>query len=508
VPVTSGVERELKLSAPARFRLPAFDDLGAGLTLSDEEVRREASVYYDTRDLRLTRWDCCLRHRSSDGWTAKLAGTGVGSALERRELRFDGVTRRPPAEAVDLLRAVTRGAPLAPVARIRTLRRVVAVADANGRTLAEVTNDHVAVLEGGRVGRRFREVEVEFAGHCPPQIVEALVARLMRAGTGPVHRVAKHVRALGLESGVVPEVSVPEVGPEDPAGLVVRRALALSVLQLVRHDAGVRLDEDPEDVHRLRVATRRLRSHLGSFRPLLDADWARGLQEELRWLADPSSPVRDADVLGERLRRAAREIPEAEARAVKDLLERLAQERQRSLEQLLQVMRTPRYEQLVERLIEAARAPRLREPSEGAARETLAPLLQRRWKRLARRVRRLGQPPSAAELHAVRIAAKHARYACEAATPVYGDPARSLARALRRVQQALGEHQDASVAEAWLRGAGAGVGGRAAFAAGMLASGEERASRSARARWRRAWRRAAEPRRRDWLRAALSTRRG
>ena len=66
---------------------------------------------------------------------------------------------------------------------------------------------------------------------------------------------------------------------------------------IVEHDAGTRLGRDPEELHKMRVATRRLRAFLRTGRPLLDADWAEALRLELRWLGGVLGPVRDLDVL-------------------------------------------------------------------------------------------------------------------------------------------------------------------------------------------------------------------
>ena len=90
------IEREFKLSAPERFRLPDLTGLGDGLVTTSERLRRTLAVYYDTDDRRLTRWGCGLRHRSSDGWTVKLASDGEGPAVVRREFRFAGPRGRPP----------------------------------------------------------------------------------------------------------------------------------------------------------------------------------------------------------------------------------------------------------------------------------------------------------------------------------------------------------------------------------------------------------------------------
>ena len=78
---------------------------------------------------------------------------------------------------------------------------------------------------------------------------------------------------------------MPDLGADASAGNVVRRAIALSAIRLIRHDPVVRLDTDPEGVHQARVATRRLRSDLRTFRPLVDAAWSSALRDELGWLA-------------------------------------------------------------------------------------------------------------------------------------------------------------------------------------------------------------------------------
>jgi CHAD domain-containing protein len=499
---TSSLERELKLSAPERFRLPDLSEIGTDLVVSDEDVQRFASVYYDTGDLRLTRWDCGLRFRSSDGWTLKLPAEGTGVTSVRREYRFGGAPGEPPPAALDLLLGVTRGLPLQPVARLRTIRRGVSLRDAAGRLLAVVTNDHVGVLEGGRVVRRFREVEVEFTGHCPAELVEELVERLRRAGTGPAHGVAKHVRALGLEAGVVREVSIPETWPEDPALQAVRLAIARSVSALVRHDAGVRTDEDVEDVHQMRVATRRLRSHLRTLAPLLEADWAEGLLTDLRWLAGELGRVRDADVLAQRLRASASQLAAPDRQIAKDLLDRLVESRRDDRRRLLESLRSQRYLALVDRLVEAARSPRVLPVARGPARAVLLPLVRRRWKRLLKQASGCDAQASAEELHAVRIRAKHARYAAELAEPVFGKPARRLARALRGLQQTLGDYRDAVVAADWLRRASGEVPRETAYVAGVLAAREERLRAEALERWPRAWERAGDRRLREWLRAA------
>jgi len=82
------IEREIKLVAAPDFRLPALDGLVDGASVSDVETLRLSTVYYDTPDLRLTRWGCGLRLREGEGWTVKLPAPPEGDVLARHELTF------------------------------------------------------------------------------------------------------------------------------------------------------------------------------------------------------------------------------------------------------------------------------------------------------------------------------------------------------------------------------------------------------------------------------------
>jgi CHAD domain-containing protein len=101
------------------------------------------------------------------------------------------------------------------------------------------------------------------------------------------------------------------------------------------------------------------------------------------------------------------------------------------------------------------------------------------------------------ELHHTRILAKRARYAAEAAAPVVGQEAQRFAKAAAGLQTVLGEHQDAVVAQGWLR-ANAG-GGRRALAAGQLLARESARAAAARADWPRAWKLLNRKKLRAWL---------
>src|SRR6195256_3088534 len=320
------LEREVKLGAGPAFHLPELDGVIDGLGASPPETVRLDTVYYDTPDLRLARWGVSLRHRAGEGWTLKLApppsiGARPVAMLERDELTFQGGAKKPPQAAVDVVRAYVRKSDLVPVARLSTTRRRIRLVDAKGAKVAEVVDDEVSVRDGRRVAARFREIELEvFGSDGTDGLVAPLMAKLRAAGAGLPDPTPKHIRALGPRAMEPPEVAPQAVQPDAPAKDVIKHVLAESIASLLRQDPLVRTSGDPEAVHQARVATRKLRSHLRTFRPLLDPEWTDPLRSELGWLGLSLGEVRDQEVLLERLRERAKSLPANDLRPALSLL--------------------------------------------------------------------------------------------------------------------------------------------------------------------------------------------
>ena len=172
---------------------------------------------------------------------------------------------------------------------------------------------------GGR-GRRRRGVGAGRPSHrrTVPRDRGRAHGRCGRPGDGSDRRSADRRRgshrrtvaedALGERAHAPPDVVAAEVGPSSTVEEVVRSTIATSTRRLMRHDAVVRLGVDP-GVHQARVATRRIRSDLRTFRSLLEPRWRDELRGELGWLGRELGGVRDCDVLGERLREDALLLP-------------------------------------------------------------------------------------------------------------------------------------------------------------------------------------------------------
>jgi CHAD domain-containing protein len=269
---------------------------------------------------------------------------------------------------------------------------------------------------------------------------------------------------------------------------VIRCAVASSTIRLVSSDPIVRVGEDPEGVHKARVAVRRLRSDLRTFRPLVDRDWAQSLRGELRWLGRLLAPVRDAEVLGARLQERIEGMIGLELASAKVLLDGPETDRLDARRRLLEGMDSRRYQELVLRLVRAALEPVARRGRVDRPAVGIGSLMESPWAKLSKSAASLGSASSDAALHATRIDTKRVRYGAEALTPVFGKRASRFASGAEALQDVLGEHQDAVVAMAWLADRGMEADDRAvAFTAGRLAELEAASRDRARAAWPKVW---------------------
>jgi CHAD domain-containing protein len=484
------MEREVKLSAGADFKVPVLDGVIDGVTAVAAPVRHLDATYYDTADLRLARWGITVRFRKGDGdgWTVKLPDGDDGPALVRREVVFDAPNGAVPHDVIELLRAYVRSSQLEAVVRISTERKPIRLQDGDGAALAELVDDAVSVYQDDNVIQRFRELEVELEAD-RPRVIAAVVDALEQAGADRSNPLPKALRALGPRAVEAPELVPIDVNKKSTAGDVFHAALVDGVTRYLRHEPGVRLGDDSEDVHQARVAIRRLRTDLRTFSTLADGEWLEPLRDELGWLGRALGSVRNADVLLDRLRAQAASLPERDATAVAALVRRLFVERDTARTELVDVLNSDRYVRLLDNLVATAQSPSLSAKAGKRASKVVPDLAVRPWKKLAKAAKRLGKNPADAELHQVRIKAKRARYASEAIAPVAGKRAAKLADAVADLQTVLGDHQDAVVAEAWLRNASQ-EGNELALVAGELIGVQRLEAKASRRAWRKVWRRA------------------
>jgi len=274
----------------------------------------------------------------------------------------------------------------------------------------------------------------------------------------------------------------------------VRASLDQRLRALLTHEPGTRTGEDIEDLHQMRVAVRRMRATLKAARPLLDAAWSDDLRGELGWLGGALGPVRDLDVLLLRLHREIASLPPDEQNAGGALLDALERERATARAAMLEALTAPRYSGLLERLAETVSAP-LPTPAPGdAPQPALVDLVRAEAHKLRRAVEKAGDNPPDEVLHALRIRGKRVRYTGELVAPsLAGAPAgkqvKRLLSATAAMQEVLGDHQDACVAEQRIRGllAGLDVTPDTVFVAGRLVERETHRAAEKRREWRGAW---------------------
>ena len=313
--------------------------------------------------------------------------------------------------------------------------------------------------------------------------------RLRKIGAARSADVAKIARAL---DGRWPDPPAP-AGPAGSTAAVIGEYVRAQRDAIIEYDPRVRRDE-PDAVHKMRVATRRLRSTMKSYRPLWDRAATDHLRVELKWLADVLGKVRDAEVMAVRLERSLDELPPElvvgpiSARLTGGLRAQAVKDHRA----LVSALNGRRYAALLDELDALLAAA----PTDKGLRPAKK-FVPRRVRRTVGKVEDLLDQADSAEsgglpqpgvldrdtvLHEARKAAKEARYAAEAAVPVGGSGAIALAAAMEDLQELLGEQHDSVVTRQLLRTTGmqAHAAGENAVTYGVLHGAE--AARSPRPR--------------------------
>ena len=226
---------------------------------------------------------------------------------------------------------------------------------------------------------------------------------------------------------------------------VVRDQLAL----LRQHEPGARRGDDPEDLHDMRVATRRLRAALRTFEQVLPAE-GKLLYEEVRWLGRGLAAVRDLDVQIEGLQALATDGSVGDREALDALHGTLERDRSSARAELHALLESERYRSMLSvgaDLLTRPVAQRTDVTVGGGAWELVEPP----FRRFRKRARRLSLESPPAEFHEVRKRARLLRYTVEFVSEAFPRPASRFVRRLVALQDVLGKHQDAEVAIGQLR---------------------------------------------------------
>lgn len=507
-------EVERKLDAPADLVLPDLSGLPGVASVAEPVEHRLDATYFDTDDLRLNAARLTLRRRTGGkdaGWHLKRPGDGGARSEEHHPLGRAARTVPPALRAAVQVHA--RGAELAPVVRLATVRTVRDLLDDAGAVLAEVAVDAVTASVPAANGRWTRlvawnEIEVELVGG-RRKLLNAAVKALVAAGATQSDAPSKLSRALA-EAGRLPAAAADDL-PAEPAagtaGAVVLDYLRAQVAHLVAHDPLVRVDAE-DAVHQMRVACRRLRSALATFRPVLDREVTDPVRGELQWLGEALGATRDAEVVREHLRGLAEAEPVEllDGPVVERIVTTMDARYRAAHDEALVDLDTPRYFALLDTLDALVRRPPFTDAAGGDAAQVLLPLVAKAYKRVAKLVAAAHAEADPHEhdllLHEVRKAAKRARYTGESLTAAFGKDAKAFAKQMAALQEVLGEHQDSVVIRGWLAelAAAAREAGESTFTYGRLHAFEEVRGRRTEQDFDAAWEQASDPALRAWLR--------
>jgi len=467
--------------------LPDLTGVAGVAAVIDKGVAHLDATYYDTDDERLAASSITLRRRTGGtdaGWHLKFpVAPGVRDEIQAP------LSDTVPRTLTGLVRSRIRDTDLHPLVRLRSDRDVRHLVDADGRLLAEVSVDAVRAerLTGDGGSAQWTELEVELADGGDPAFLDKVEKRLRKAGVRPSSSASKLARALAETAPKKKRKNgrkrAGEAGEKEP---VTARDHVLAYLRAQR-DAVVELDpavrqDEYDSVHRMRVATRRMRSAFRSYGKVLDRAVTDPIGDELKWLAGELGMDRDQEVLTERLTAALDELPRPLLSGpVRTRLRTWSHARSGgSRRRLIAVLDGKRYLELLGTLDALVADPPLLAAAGRTPEKVVGKAVRNDFSKVAALVEQaLVLPPGPDRdlaLHEARKKAKRTRYSAESAVPALGDPASGLVKAMKNLQNLLGDHQDSVMTREALRELArqAHAAGESAFTYGLLYGREER----------------------------------
>src|ERR687894_226432 len=459
---------------------------GLGIFAEAGEEKELTDVYHDTADWKLYRAGYALRIRGlgprrSEATIKSLASAASSDDARRRREISEPLRGEEPGALLNKkklgpvgehLRALSGSRELRPLFEVHTRRRTfdlfeVQTGSADG-SLGEIVQDAAGNIRGGGVGSRlgeaaldeteiplgdesvrFARVEIEAEVSEKDASLDLLkeFARAMEEEFG-LRRVTASKYELGLlAKGLDPEGDL-DLGPvvvkkNLSVGEVAFRVLRRQFAAMRAHEGGTRLGEDPEELHDMRVATRRIRSALKFFEDALPEE-AGHFRDELKFFAGVLGEVRDLDVQIEQLRTWISEADEENREPLSKIVDVLKKRRAAAREDLLEALDSGRYERLESSFADfLQRGPVAGGYADEPVRAVALDLLSqphRKWHKSAERVNETSHPE---EYHDLRKKGKRFRYALEFLSGVYGEKTiGKIVRPLKDLQDGLGRHQD------------------------------------------------------------------
>ena len=430
----------------------------AAHSLEDRGEQQQLDTYSDTSGWHLHHAGYTLRLRErtdTSETTLKALAQRSGGPVSRAEFTEVG----PLAEVVTgdgpvgtRLRALFRGHTPHPLFTVATRRRTWLLRHSS-TVLAEIALDDTTLQATNGGVSHLSRVEVEAD---EPGRLDALApfVQAMQAACGLiVATTTKFECGLRLADlhPAAPDLGATAINPDDRAIDRAYAVLRRRFVEFLTSGGGVALGEDPEYVHKMRVATRRLRAAFRIFQSVLP----RSLMEALdgfRWFAEVLGPVRDLDVQLAYFESVRRADDGDDAGAFEPLITQFQRQRAIARGDLIEALDSPRYTDLVEAMHAALIAGPVIEATGVLSREHARSLIRRRYRQFREDARLLRRASPHVEYHALRVRGKRLRYSIELFNDLFGATGRRALNSLRRLQDLLGELQDLDATDVRLRG--------------------------------------------------------
>ena len=430
-----------------------------GLILEPRSTQQIFDTYLDTDDWRIHRAGFALRVRSGAGTTEatlKSLHSASTEVADRRELTetlnsSDNEAIRASIGPVGTRVCAVSGArTLLPLFELRTSRQRFAIRKSDeAQQLGEIALDETVISRphGEPQASMLRvEVEAHTESHEPLRSLVKTLRSNCALEAASDSKYSLGLRSVGL-APPAPEVAATTVDASmtivEVAMVNLRRYLAAWNL----HEPGARLGDDPEELHDLRVAGRRLDAILRQFQSFLPPALLE-IRATLKTVLSALGHARDFDVALGELQNFSRKLPKSDRAGVEPLKEHLLSERGRARAQMLSVLDSIWVQKNLQELASLLTAPGAASEASSAelALHASPGLIRQRFRKLRKRADLLGVDSSTEEYHEVRGQVKKLSYALDAVAALYGKPAVEMVRALRRWQENLGLQQDAAVA--------------------------------------------------------------
>jgi len=345
--------------------------------------------------------------------------------------------------------------------------------------VAEIALDETEILVEGGPPAVLRRVEVEVERGSVDD-VSPFVAELRRGCRLAPATTSKF--EAGLLASELSPPEEPDFGPTEISSSLSVGEVAYAVMRgqfekFLAREPGTRIGEDSEELHDMRVASRRMRAAMQVFKAALPVR-SKKLRDELKWIAGVLGEVRDLDVQLEKLEAWVSEAAPDDREPLGELREVLEERRTKARKSMLRTLDSRRYTSFVEAYSAfLRRGPARRSTYARRSVVEVGPeLITKRYRKFRKAGDVIQKDSPAEEYHELRKRGKRLRYALEFHSKIYGKPTAELTKALKTLQDVLGDHQDAEVAVAHLRELalpakkrrGGGISSRTVFAMGGI----------------------------------------